>query len=79
MRKQPRDMYDVYMQLMLGEKIDKKLLKKKLEEDKIKQLKINFPTKKEYEEDLKNLTPVLPDYEEVKNKITQELEKITFS
>jgi predicted nucleotidyltransferase component of viral defense system len=65
MRKQPRDLYDVYIQLKLGEKIDKELLNKKLKEDNIKNKKINYPTKKEYEEDLKKLTRILPEYEEV--------------
>ncbi len=71
MRKQPRDLYDVYIQLKLGQEIDKELLNKKLKEDNIKNKKIKFPTKKEYEEDLKKLTKILPEYEEVKQTIKQ--------
>jgi len=71
MRKQPRDLYDVYIQLKLGQEIDKELLNKKLKEDNIKNKKINYPTKKEYEEDLKKLTNVLPEYEEVIQKVKQ--------
>jgi predicted nucleotidyltransferase component of viral defense system len=75
MRKQPRDLYDLYIQLMLKHEIDWNLVKKKLDEDNIKKIKINFPTKKEYEEDLIKLTKVLPDYEEVIDKIKKVLPK----
>lgn len=75
MRKQPRDLYDLYVQLMLKHEIDWNLVKKKLNEENIKKININFPTKKEYEEDLKKLTKVLPDYKEVIEKIKKVVPK----
>lgn len=71
MRVQARDLYDVWILLSLGEKIDKGLLFKKLNEDKIKVFKIKFPSKKEYESDLKLLIKHTPNYENV-SKIVEE-------
>lgn len=65
MRAEPRDLYDVWAILNLGEAVDKKLLYKKLKEDNIKHFKINFPSKKSYENDLKLLLRNVPNYEDV--------------
>ena len=65
MRTEPRDFYDVWAILSLGEPIDKKLLYKKLEEDNIKYFKLNLPSRKSYENDLKLLLKNSPDYDKV--------------
>ena len=65
MRTEPRDLYDVWAMLSLGEKIDKKLLNKKLEEDNITEFKLQVPLKKSYENDLKLLLKNVPDYDDV--------------
>lgn len=77
MRKQPRDLYDIWVLIKIGISIDKKLLNKKLKEDNIKKPKFNLPSKKEYENDLKLLVSIVPKYEQVikdvKNIINQEV------
>lgn len=76
MRKQPRDLYDVYIQLNLGVELDKSLVFKKLKEDDVLNKEIVYPTKKEYEEDLKHLVHVLPNYEDVLKYVKNHLQKI---
>ena len=76
MRKQPKDLYDVYMLLMTGIKIDKELALKKLEEDAVLDKEIVFPTRKEYEQDLTNLTYALPIYEEVLKVVKNNVERV---
>ncbi len=73
MRKQPRDLYDVYMQIMTGVKIAKEIVLKKLKEDNVVNKKIIYPTKKEYEEDLKNLVTILPPYEQVIKTVKEKI------
>ena len=59
-RCEPRDMYDVWMLLSKKVAIDRKLLVEKLEEEKSTISNLKFPSKEEYERDLKNLVVVLP-------------------
>lgn len=75
-RAEPRDLYDVWMFLSKGIKIDKKILFLKLKEEKSKLSNLKFPSKEEYERDLKNLVNVLPSYEQVKKEILEAFNKI---
>lgn len=65
MRAEPRDLYDVWAIISLGESISRKLLYKKLREDNIKYFKLNLPSKKSYENDLKLLLRNIPEYKKV--------------
>lgn len=67
-RKQPRDLYDIWMLIQKGVELDYNTLKKKLAEEGA-ELRLDYPSRKEYERDLKQLVPVLPDYEQVKNEV----------
>lgn len=73
MRKQPRDLYDVWMLLSIGVIIDKKLLNSKLKEDNISSFKFNIPSKKSYITDLKTLMHTVPDYNQVVNDVKKKL------
>lgn len=75
-RCEPRDMYDVWMLLSKKVAIDRKLLVEKLEEEKSTISNLKFPSKEEYERDLKNLVVVLPGYKQVKEEIEEELKKM---
>jgi len=68
-RKQPRDMYDIWMIRNKGVELDKKLILEKLKEEKSKISKLQIPSKEEYERDLKNLITALPTYEQVYEQI----------
>lgn len=77
-RKQSRDMYDIWILINKGIEIDKKLIIKKLKEEKSALSNIILPSKEEYERDLKNLVIVLPPYEQSKKeleKLIKQLEK----
>jgi len=76
-RKKPRDLYDVWILLNKGVIIDKQLLLDKLKEDKIDSKKLGFPSKEEYERDLKILLMVVPDYEKVLNYVNEKIKELT--
>lgn len=75
-RGQPRDLYDVWMLLQAGVKTDKALLKEKLAEGHNSLQGVRFPDKGEYESDLKDLVPLLPNYGHVKKYVEEELGRI---
>ena len=75
-RGQPRDLYDVWMLLQAGVKVDKALLKEKLAEGHNSLRGVKFPGKEEYVSDLKDLVPLLPDYGHVKKYVEGELGKL---
>lgn len=75
-RKQPRDMYDIWMLINKGTEIDRVLIKEKLKEEKSDVKKVTFPSKEEYERDLKYLVKVLPPYEQVRKEIGKLLQGI---
>ncbi|MBI5872152.1 nucleotidyl transferase AbiEii/AbiGii toxin family protein [archaeon] len=68
-RAESRDLYDTWVLLNKGVKIDRKLLLKKLKEEKSVLSKLKLPLKEEYERDLKNLVNILPSYEQVKKEV----------
>lgn len=76
MRAEPRDLYDVWVIISLGESIDRKLLYKKLKEDNIKYFKLNLPSKKSYENDLKLLLKNVPEYKNVVKYVEMSLKSI---
>src|SRR3989338_3936865 len=67
-RAESRDLYDVWMFLNNGVKIDKKLLSEKLKEEKVSLSSLKFPEKEEYKRDLENLIHYLPPYEQVRKE-----------
>jgi len=75
-RAEPRDLYDVWMLLSRGVKIDVKLLFEKLNEEKTSLSKLKFPSKEEYEITLKNLINYTPPYEQVKTEVSKAINKI---
>ena len=72
-RAEPRDLYDIWVLLNKGVKIDKKLLLEKLKEEKSELSKLKLPSKQEYEINLKNLISNLPSYEQVKKEVLSAL------
>ena len=64
-RKQSRDLYDIWMLLHKGVTIDKKLMLQKLKEEKSSLRAVAFPSREEYQRDMKNLVRTLPPYEQV--------------
>jgi len=68
-RTESRDLYDIWILLTKNVKIDKKLLFEKLKEEKSKLSNLKFPSKEEYERDLRNLIIYVPPYKQVKNKV----------
>ena len=68
-RKQPRDMYDTWVLLNKGTTVDKELMYEKLKEEKSNIKKIVFPSKEEYERDLKYLVKILPSYEQARKDV----------
>ena len=75
-RSEPRDMYDIWMLLNKNVEIDKKLLFDKLKEEKSDISKLDFPSKEEYERDLKNLVNYYPSYEQAKKEVLDVVSKI---
>lgn len=74
-RGEPRDLYDVWILLNKGVKIDKKLLELKLKEEKSKFSNLKIPEKENYEISLKKLVNLVPTYEQVKKEVLEEFEK----
>lgn len=75
-RTESRDLYDIWVILNKGVKIDKKLLFEKLKEENSSFEKLKFPSKEKYEIDLKNIVNVLPSYEQVKKEVLEEINKV---
>lgn len=75
-RAEPRDLYDVWMLLKKGVKIDRKLLFSKLKEEKSRLSNLKFPSRQEYERNLKNLVINLPSYGQVEKDISEEIGKL---
>ena len=75
-RAESRDLYDAWMLLNKGIKVDKKLLSIKLKEEKSKFSNLKLPSKEEYERDLRNLIKVVPSYEQVKKEVSEAFDKI---
>lgn len=75
-RKESRDFYDIWMLLSKGIKIDKKLLLEKSKEEKSKLSNLKFPSREEYERDLKNLIKYIPPYEQLKKEILEAVNKV---
>lgn len=74
-RKEPRDLYDIWVLLKKGIKIDNRLLKEKLIEEKSSLKNLKLPSKQEYETNLKNLISFLPSYNQVEKEVLEELTK----
>jgi len=75
-RAESRDLYDVWILLSKKIQIDKKLLFEKLKEEKSRLSSLKLPSKEEYERDLKNLISYVPSYEQVKEEVSGEINKI---
>ena len=76
MRKQPRDLYDVWMLIQTGVEVDKSMLMRKLKEERAELSGISLPSKGEYEGDLRGLLAHLPDYKHVKDAVTKFLSSL---
>ncbi|MBI2045547.1 nucleotidyl transferase AbiEii/AbiGii toxin family protein [Candidatus Pacearchaeota archaeon] len=72
-RGESRDLYDVWVLLNKGVKVDKKLLAEKLKEEKTRLSNLKLLGKDEYERDLKNLVTILPSYEQAKKEVLKAL------
>lgn len=72
-RQEPRDLYDVWVLISLGEVIDKSLVHRKLREEGIKEFKLKLPSKKEYKNSLKSLLKNIPVYEDVVKTVKKTL------
>ena len=75
-RSESRDLYDLWFLFSKNVEIDKKLIVKKLAEEKSNYKNLKFPSEKEYEVSLKNLVNFLPDYSQVKKEVSKKLEEI---
>lgn len=75
-RSEPRDLYDIWMLLNNKVEVDKKLLFEKLKEEKSEISQLKFPSKEEYEIELKNLIIYLPSYEQVKKEVLEAISNI---
>ncbi len=75
-RSQARDLYDIWMLIQNKVEVNEKLIEKKLKEENVSLQNIIFPSKKEYENDLKNLLTFLPPYDQVTKEVQKEIEKI---
>jgi predicted nucleotidyltransferase component of viral defense system len=74
-RTESRDLYDIWVLLSKGVKIDKKLLLEKLKEENSSLSNLKIPPKQEYELSLKNLVVNLPEYEQVKKEVLEALKE----
>ncbi len=76
-RGEPRDLYDVWM--LLNEKVDinKELVLSKLKEEKVDIARFKLPSEEDYNLSLKSLVNILPSYEQVKNEVSELLDKIS--
>jgi predicted nucleotidyltransferase component of viral defense system len=76
MRAEPRDLYDVWALISLGESIDKKMLHNKLKEDNVKSFELRLPSKKMYDDKLRLLLKNVPDYDKVVRYVKSHIEKL---
>jgi len=75
-RGQPRDLYDIWMLSNKGVEFDNVLIVKKLKEERSVLTETMFPSKEEYERDLKNLVVVVPPYEQVRKEVNELLRSL---
>jgi len=75
-RREPKDLYDLWILFNKGVEIDRKLIKKKLKEEKSNFKNLRYPSEKEYKIVLKNLVKFLPDYKQVFEEVSENLKKI---
>ena len=73
-RKKGRDLYDIWFLLSAGITLDKDLLKKKLQKEKIKIDLAKIVTKQEYERDMSKLTSRVIPYEQVEKEVMKMLD-----
>ncbi|MBI2151670.1 nucleotidyl transferase AbiEii/AbiGii toxin family protein [Candidatus Woesearchaeota archaeon] len=78
-RIEPRDLYDVWMLLNKGTRIDVALLKSKLKEEKVIFTHLKFPWLEEYNRDLQNLLSIVPPYEQVTREIERAFKSINLN
>jgi len=71
-RNKGRDMYDIWFLINAGVSIDKELLHEKAKRQHVK-IKLRFPNKRIYEQDLSRLTTRMIPYEQVKKAIEDTL------
>lgn len=75
-RREPRDLYDIWMLINKNVKIEKDLLFEKLKEEKSSLSNLKIPGKEEYEQGLKNLVRNFPPYDQVKKEVLDKLNKL---
>ncbi|MDO8740031.1 MAG: nucleotidyl transferase AbiEii/AbiGii toxin family protein [Candidatus Woesearchaeota archaeon] len=75
-RADARDLYDVWVLLNKNIEADKKLIYEKLKEENAKLSNLKFPSKEEYERDLKNLVSKFPSYEQARKEVSESLAKL---
>jgi len=75
-RREPKDLYDLWILFNKGVEIDKKLIKEKLKEEKSSFKNLGYPSEKEYKIVLKNLVKFLPDYKQVFREVSENLKII---
>ncbi len=75
-RKEPKDLYDLWILFNKGVEIDKKLIKNKLKEEKSNYKNLKYPSEKEYKTALTNLIKFLPNYNQVVKEVSDNLNKI---
>ncbi len=75
-RKKGRDLYDVWFLLNSGIKIDKNILKKKTQKEKVKINIDAIPEKAQYENDMKRISNRIIPYDQVRNDVRIRLKSI---
>lgn len=74
-RAEPRDMYDVWMLLSKGARMDKRLVFEKMREERMTKKNVKFPSKEEYEQNLRNLVNFVPPYEQLKKEVSEAIKE----
>jgi len=67
---------DIWMLSNKGVEFDNVLIVKKLKEERSVLTETMFPSKEEYERDLKNLVVVVPPYEQVRKEVNELLRSL---
>jgi len=75
MRSEPKDLYDIWILINKGIKIDKALVNSKLKEEMSHIENIKIIPKEEYNKTLSPLLSNLPNYEQVKNEVESLIKK----
>jgi predicted nucleotidyltransferase component of viral defense system len=75
-RGESKDLYDVWVLLNKKAEVDKNLIFEKLKEEKSSLSNLKFPSKEEYERDLKNLVSYTPSYEQAIREVSEMINKI---